>query len=306
MSQHMSQHLAAMIYWVVVAVWLTVLFTIAYCFVNRPRAFGATNLLLGVLAIDAARNIFENTYFGLYFGSQLGLFAPEMGQILGRPLFLVVPKILNVIAGCVVLFLLLLRWLPLAIKERGRAEQHASDLETLAAVDWLTGLYNRRHFETLLRAELGRSQRYFRPLSVLMIDVDFFKAINDRFGHAAGDRVLQAIANLCQAQKREADVVARLGGEEFAVMLPETTDIAAVQFAERLRQQVHDGLPIVEGKRLPITVSIGIAAATLKTSGIDSLLRCADQALYDAKRGGRDRVVVWRPPVEQDLREAAE
>ena len=98
--------------------------------------------------IDTARNIFENSYFGVYFGSQYGLFPASMAQVLGQPFLLVLPKIVNVIAGCFVLGVLLLRWLPLAIKERGRADQRATDLETLAAVDWLTGLYNRRHFET--------------------------------------------------------------------------------------------------------------------------------------------------------------
>jgi diguanylate cyclase (GGDEF)-like protein len=298
--------LAALIYWAIVALWLTVLSTIIYFYLRNSRAFGTTKLLLGVLAIDSARNIFENLYFGAYFGGQYGLFPIETVHILGRPAFLILPKILNLGAGCLVLGLLLLRWLPLAVKERSMAEQHATDLETLAAVDWLTGLCNRRHFETLAHAELARSQRYVRPMSILLIDIDHFKAVNDRYGHAAGDRVLQAVAAVCQAAKRDADVVARVGGEEFALVLPETTDIAATQFAERLRAQIRDWSLSIDGRTLALTVSIGVAGATLSTSGVGELMRRADQALYEAKRSGRNRVVVSRPDNVPVVSEAAE
>jgi diguanylate cyclase (GGDEF)-like protein len=300
------QMFAALIYWVIVALWLTVLGTVVFFYIRNPKAFGTTRLLLAVLAIDTARNIFENSYFGVYFGSLYGLFPTSMAQLLGQPLLLVLPKIVNVIAGCFVLGVLLLRWLPLAIKERGSADQRASDLETLAAVDWLTGLYNRRHFESLAQAELARSQRYMRPMTVMMLDIDHFKDVNDTYGHAAGDRVLQALATVCLATKRDADVAARLGGEEFALLLPETTDTAAMQFAERLRQQIRDCAPIVEGEKLPITVSIGIAGASMTTSGFQPLLNNADQALYEAKRSGRNRVVVWRPASEVAMSQAAE
>jgi diguanylate cyclase (GGDEF)-like protein len=297
---------AALIYWVIVSLWLTVLATIIFFYIRNPNVFGTTRLLLAVLAIDTTRNIFENTYFGVYFGSQYGLFPASMAQLLGQPFLLVLPKIVNVIAGCVVLGVLLLRWLPLAIKERGQADQHASDLETLAAVDWLTGLYNRRQFENLAQAELARSQRYMRPLTLMMFDIDHFKSVNDTYGHAAGDRVLQALATVCLATKRDADVAARLGGEEFALLLPETTASAAAQFAERLRQQIRDCAPIVENEKLPITVSIGIAAASLTTPGVQPLINNADQALYEAKRSGRNRVVMWQPPAKAVLQQAAE
>jgi diguanylate cyclase (GGDEF)-like protein len=300
------QLFAALIYWVIVSLWLTVLGTVIFFYIRNPKAFGTTRLLLAVLAIDTVRNIFENSYFGVYFGSEYGLFPASLTQLLGQPVLLVLPKIVNVIAGCFVLGVLLLRWLPLAIKERGRADQYASDLETLAAVDWLTGLYNRRHFETLAQAELARSQRYMRPLTLMMLDIDHFKDVNDTYGHATGDRVLQALATVCLATKRDADVAARLGGEEFALLLPETTDSAAAQFAERLRQQIRDCAPVVAGEKLPITISIGIAGASPTTSGIQPLLSNADQALYDAKRSGRNRVVVWQPPAHAVLRLAAE
>lgn len=285
---------AALVYWVIVAIWLTVLSTIVFFYIRNPYAFGTTRLLLAVLAIDTFRNIIENIYFGAYFGSRYGLFSPGIGDVLSWPALLILPKILNVIAGCVVLGLLLLRWLPLAIGERWKAHQHASDLETLAAMDWLTGICNRRQFELLASGELVRCQRYLRPLTLLMVDIDHFKSVNDRFGHEAGDRVLQYVAAVCRTAKRDSDIVARVGGEEFALMLPETTEEAAAQFAERLRYQVRDCSPTVDGEKLAVTVSIGVAGVTLVTPSIDILMRHADQALYEAKRSGRDQVVVWR------------
>lgn len=278
----------------VVALWLTILGTIVFFYARNPHTFGTTRLLLAVLAIDAFRNVFENVYFGLYFGGQYGIFSPTTTALLGSPSLLIIPKLLNIVAGCVVLGLLLLRWLPLAVRERGSAEQHVSDLETLAAIDWLTGIYNRRHFEALARAEFARCQRYMRPLSVLIIDIDHFKAFNDRFGRAAGDRVLQSIAAVCNAAKSDFDVLARIGGGEFVLMLTETAEEAATQFAERLRNIVRNCSPTVEGQKLTVTVSMGIAGANLKTSGVDSMLRRADQAVREAKRLGRNRVVVSR------------
>jgi diguanylate cyclase (GGDEF)-like protein len=297
---------AALVYWVIVALWLTVLGAIVYFYVRNPHAFGTTRLLLAVLAIDTCRNIFENIYFGLYFGSTYKLLAPEIADVLGTPILLILPKLLNIAAGCVVLGVLLLRWLPLAVKERRVADEHASDLEMLAAMDWLTGLYNRRHFETLARSELARCQRYLRPLSLLTIDIDHFKSVNDQFGHAAGDRVLRLVANACYAAKRDSDMAARIGGEEFALLLPETSEDAAAQFAERLRDQIRGCTPNVEGTTLTVTVSIGIASANAATTSIDVLMREADQALYDAKRSGRDRVVVWGCRHEVPQTEAAE
>jgi diguanylate cyclase (GGDEF)-like protein len=299
-------YLAALTYWVIVALWLTVLGTIVSFYIRNPQTFGTTRFLLAILCVDAVRNLIENLYFGLYFGSMYGVLPANFEAVLGAPSLLILPKLLNVLASGVVLTLLLWRWLPLAVKEHGQAKQRASDLETLATVDFLTGVYTRRHFETLARIELARAQRYIRPLSVLMIDIDHFKAVNDRFGHAAGDRVLQNFAAICRAEKRDPDVLARIGGEEFALMLPETTATAAVEFAERLRHQVREGAPTLDGETISVTISIGVAGASIRTSGIEALLQQADQALYEAKRSGRDQVARARLPDLGSVPEAAE
>ncbi len=297
---------AALIYWVIVAIWLTVLATIIYFYVANPLAFGTTRMLLSVLCFDTFRNIAENVYFGLYFGSRYELFPADLANVMGQPILLIVPKVLNVVAGSVVLGLLLFRWLPLAIKERDLADQRASDLETLAAIDFLTGIYNRRHFEELATAELARSQRYMRPLSVLMIDIDHFKTINDRYGHAAGDLVLKNVVAICRAEKRDSDLLARVGGDEFVIMLPETAESAAAQFAERLRHRVANSAQAVYGEKLAATITIGIAGVSAGNSGVEALLEHADQALYEAKRSGRNRVVVWRRIDAYNGRMAAE
>jgi diguanylate cyclase (GGDEF)-like protein len=292
---------AASIYWVIVAIWVTVLVTVLIAYVKNPRAFGTTRLLLCVLAIDTFRNIFENVYFGLYFGGLYGLFPHNVVTVLGQPLLLIVPKILNVVAGCVVLGLLLLRWLPMAINERELAAQYTGHLEDLATTDALTKLYNRRHFESAARAELARFQRYFRPLSILILDVDHFKSVNDRFGHAVGDTVLIGVADACRSIKRASDIAARIGGEEFAILLPETNEEAARSFAERLRKEITECAPIVQGEKLALTASVGVAIATRHTTRVNALLQAADEALYQAKRTGRNRVCVATQNADMDM-----
>lgn len=169
--------------------------------------------------------------------------------------------------------------------------RHAEELRTLATVDSLTGLYNRRHFLTLARGEWERYQRYNRPLSLLFIDIDRFKAINDLHGHAAGDSVLASIGRICRDAQRASDTGGRFGGNEFAILLPETDLDGAIVFAERLRQTIERQSISTESENHNITVSIGVADARLSMSGFDRLLKLADNALYEAKQAGRNRVV---------------
>ncbi|MFD2232275.1 GGDEF domain-containing protein [Phaeospirillum tilakii] len=177
------------------------------------------------------------------------------------------------------------------ITERKRMER---TLQRLALTDPLTGLANRTRFFAAAAAEIRRSRRYGHPLAVVMIDIDFFKRINDGFGHDAGDRALRGFAGLCRALVRDQDLAARIGGEEFALLLPETAPPDALALAERLRAATEagqglDGLP-------PMTVSLGLSSLRPGETAIDPALSRADQALYQAKRGGRNRVVCADPP----------
>lgn len=185
---------------------------------------------------------------------------------------------------------MLFHWLPLAVKDWKRSEERAQDLEALAAIDPLTGIYNRRQFETLARAEFARAQRYMRPLSFLIVDIDFFKRVNDTFGHEMGDWVLKMVAKTIQSAKRDPDIVARIGGEEFALMLPETGAEAAWNVAERLRELVRSNSLKIGSEQLVLTVSLGVAEASARSSGIEAVLREADGALYEAKNTGCNQV----------------
>lgn len=158
-------------------------------------------------------------------------------------------------------------------------------LEELATTDPLTGLRNRRAFDSHLAQELAIVQRRGTPLSLLMLDVDHFKRVNDTIGHDGGDRVLQAIAGHLKACARTVDVVARVGGEEFAVILPSTTDAGAVEVGERMRKMVEAG-PWPE---MPVTISVGTATLAVGEDA-ERIYGRADAALYAAKQAGRNRV----------------
>jgi diguanylate cyclase (GGDEF)-like protein len=179
--------------------------------------------------------------------------------------------------------------------------RNAELLEKLATTDSMTSLYNRRHFLTLAGAEWSRFQRYQRPLSVLMIDIDHFKSVNDRYGHAVGDQAIISVATACLNNKRNSDVVGRLGGEEFAVLLPETDQTQAEVVAERIRASIAGHLLSVHDAQFALTISVGIAAATASMSGTDALLRAADSALYQAKSDGRNCLACWSPPLAPRL-----
>jgi diguanylate cyclase (GGDEF)-like protein len=163
----------------------------------------------------------------------------------------------------------------------------------IAAVDELTGVPNRRQFKTLGNAEWSRFQRYQRPLSVLSFDIDYFKTINDRFGHDTGDAAIRHVVEICVETKRTSDTLARIGGDEFTLLLPETDRPQAEKLAGRLRAAVHARPLSVEGNGYPLTLSIGIAEATLSMASLDVLIKAADRALYEAKSRGRDRAVCY-------------
>jgi two-component system cell cycle response regulator len=168
-------------------------------------------------------------------------------------------------------------------------------LELLALTDPLTQTLNRRALMERLTAELERARRYALALSILVVDLDHFKAVNDSFGHLIGDEVLRAVARTLQNEARAVDIVARYGGEEFVVVLPETVEEGAVAVAERIRQTIADHPPEICNQHdgLLVTVSIGVATATLaRVHSPDDLIAAADEALYRAKARGRNRVCV--------------
>ena len=167
-------------------------------------------------------------------------------------------------------------------------------LELLASVDALTELPNRRSFFEAAKAEFLRARRHGRELSFLILDIDHFKSINDRFGHAAGDEALRRVANCCRQSLRRSDHIGRIGGEEFAVMLPETGPDLGYEAAERLRLALSKLEIPTEEEVLWLTVSIGGMTATQTHDSAEQVMAEADAALYDAKHGGRNRVVFRR------------
>jgi len=170
-------------------------------------------------------------------------------------------------------------------------------LRLAGLTDSLTGLYNRRHLQHRLEQEVNRAQRYRQPLACLFVDADHFKQINDRYGHAAGDRVLSALAQHLRARLRTSDLATRYGGEEFAVLLPQTDVDSAGMLAHAICEAIgNQPIALDCGTQLQVTVSIGVAALTGRETGAskivgESLLEAADQATYRAKQAGRNRVL---------------
>lgn len=179
-----------------------------------------------------------------------------------------------------------------AVEARTRELQDANArLERLAVTDGLTGVFNHRRFQEALHAELLRAERHQRPMGVLMIDVDFFKKVNDAMGHPAGDELLRRLAKVLGADLRQTDLIARYGGEEFAVLLPETTKSEAMQVAERMRGQVEELINKDASWPQKVTISVGVATFPEDGKAAEAVLSAADQAMYVAKRTGRNRVV---------------
>jgi len=198
---------------------------------------------------------------------------------------LVVPLPMTLISGGIIFSLMI-------ALEKARSQAHA-----LSMTDSLTGLSNRRHFLQGVQRELHLAQRHQQPMALLILDVDHFKRVNDLYGHSMGDQVLIEISQCCTQALRTTDLLARWGGEEFVVLLPNTHREHAHQLAERVREAVA-GLAQLSAKSeaVRVTISVGVACAEPgQTATLDVLVQTADRALYEAKRGGRNQVAPLQP-----------
>jgi diguanylate cyclase (GGDEF)-like protein len=188
-----------------------------------------------------------------------------------------------------------------AIRESEKA------MRLLSITDSLTGLYNRRHFNKIAEDEISRALRYSRPLSVIMLDIDFFKRINDSLGHSVGDMVLKSVAIITRDMVRATDVPARYGGEEFIILLPETPAVEAAAIAERLRKKIEYTTFQVEKCSIKLTASFGVNDTFFVTdsqkheSVLSDLVSNADLALYTSKHAGRNKTTVFKPEKESPL-----
>jgi diguanylate cyclase (GGDEF)-like protein len=173
--------------------------------------------------------------------------------------------------------------------DRASLKEKAGEFEQLSVTDALTGLLNRRYIEERLMEEVKRSNRHGFPMSFMMIDVDHFKSFNDQFGHPAGDEALKIVGHVIRETLRGADVAARFGGEEFAILLPQTTAEEAAAIGERIRGNIEE----TDFRHRKVTISIGIASCSAELCSAPVLVSAADKALYEAKRGGRNRAVAF-------------
>jgi diguanylate cyclase (GGDEF)-like protein len=167
--------------------------------------------------------------------------------------------------------------------------EYMQHILSLAAVDSLTGLFNKRHFDEVFGKEVSRADHAGQPLSLIVLDIDHFKRINDTFGHPAGDAVLKHVADVVKSQIRANDTLCRVGGEEFAVVLPQTPQLLGAQAAELIRAAVELSVCDVAGTPIPATLSLGVAELA-PGEAPEGLYQRADERLYAAKHGGRNRV----------------
>ena len=168
-------------------------------------------------------------------------------------------------------------------------------LEELATTDGMTGLMNRRTLLDVASQKLRAARRFGKPVSILVCDIDYFKRVNDTYGHDIGDQVIKGFADALRRVKRDIDVVARIGGEEFVFLCEETTDKGGLQLGERIRSELEAMRFQTEQGELQVTASVGVATFPAAGQEWEALFKCADEALYASKRGGRNRVTLWTP-----------
>jgi diguanylate cyclase (GGDEF)-like protein len=181
--------------------------------------------------------------------------------------------------------------------EMGERKNLQDELTRMATTDSLTGALNRRELMRRAKREVATARRYGRPLSLLIADIDFFKKVNDTYGHGVGDVAIRMVADICAQTLRESDLVARIGGEEFVILMPETTGESACSTAERLRKAIAAIEISADERSFSITVSLGVTEWSPEDENVEATLARADGALYEGKQGGRNRVVMHMPQV---------
>jgi diguanylate cyclase (GGDEF)-like protein len=174
-----------------------------------------------------------------------------------------------------------------------------AEVRRLAITDSLTGVFNRRYFFTSIQNEFRRSERYGHPLSMMMLDLDHFKAINDTYGHDIGDEIIKEVSQFCQDNIRKLDILARYGGDEFVILLPETNLNHATELAERLRGMIESQSIQIGEMLFQMTISIGVTGIRDESVKMEDFLKNVDQALYAAKEAGRNTVRSHRPSQEK-------
>ena len=200
-----------------------------------------------------------------------------------------------------------LLWVMALVAESLLTREYANEgLIRFAFTDYLTGLKTRGYFEQQLELEIARSERHRQPFALVMVDIDWFKPLNDRYGHHAGDQVLRDVAALLMKDMRDLDTVARYGGEEFVIILPETTESEAQFVAQRLRRAVEQSRFFAGSPRAVerLTISLGVAMYGADGAFRQQLIENADAALYAAKNQGRNRVVLYSELKKEREREA--
>lgn len=215
--------------------------------------------------------------------------SPEISDLLSAAPIHKLAFIEGIIFSLVLAFFLIMMT---SLRLREELEANQAKLEILAATDALSGLGNRRHFLETASREIERAQRYKRPLSLIMLDIDHFKAINDNHGHQCGDIVITTLGHMLAQKVRSQDIVCRIGGEEFAILMPETPLDVATQIAERLREAlVGTPVPCEHAQAIHCTASFGVAELHSTDKSIYDLMPRADKGLYYAKHQGRNRIV---------------
>ena len=260
-------------------------------------------MIYSLVALELFRNVPSDLRFAYWFtGSLFALHAIFMfargllAEVLPVSHDLFAPNMLQTVTFLLAIFLGIGWTFGFVMMNSERLEFDLKsaqvELERMAKIDFLTGIANNRFFSEAGASEIQRAHRYNRPLSVLMVDLDHFKKINDKYGHATGDKALVELAVICKNFLRNVDIFGRLGGEEFAMLLPETDITGGGIIAERLLSAIAKTNIEADNKILHITVSIGVAELLPDEDKLETLLKRADDAMYEAKRKGRNQVII--------------